>query len=324
MVTVRFTERRGRVLTPSALACLSSVPTVNVSCGCVHGCVYCYTRGYSQYPGEGTVLVYRDPAARVERELARKRRKPTAAYFCPSCDAFQPVEAVLEETYRTMRVLFEAGVGVEFVTKGAVPGRFLGLFSRHPGRVSAQVGVTTLDDSLRAALEPGAAPVGERLLNISRLTDAGVSVAVRADPLIYGVTDGDSGLAALMAACRERGVTDVAASYLFLRPAITAGLKRHVVDRELLERILAPYRHPARVRLRGGAGRVAALPLAVRSAAYDRLRALAEACGMTLRVCGCKNPDLTDERCQLTRTHDTLGSRGRSGPPRERLLWDAV
>jgi hypothetical protein len=45
---------------------------------------------------------------------------------------------------------------------------------------------------------------------------------------------------------------------------------------------------------------------------------------MTLRVCGCKNTDLTDERCQLTRTHDTLGSRGRSGPPRERLLWDPV
>jgi DNA repair photolyase len=158
MVTIRFTERRGAVLTPSGLACLAGVPTVNISTGCAHRCVYCYGRGYSQYPGDRTVLVYRDTAARVEKELARKRRRPAAVYFCPSCDAFQPVDAVLEESYRTMHVLLESGVGVEFISKGAIPGRFLDLFNRHQGRVSAQVGLTTLDDSLRATLEPGAAP----------------------------------------------------------------------------------------------------------------------------------------------------------------------
>ena len=136
MASVRFIERRGAVLTPSGLACLAGVPTVNVSSGCAHRCVYCYGRGYSRYPGEDTVLVYQDTAARVEKELARKRRRPAAVYFCPSCDAFQPVNAVLEESYQTMRVLLESGVGVEFVTKGAVPGRFLDVFSRHPGRVS--------------------------------------------------------------------------------------------------------------------------------------------------------------------------------------------
>jgi DNA repair photolyase len=135
MVTVRYTERHGAVLTPSALACLAGVPTVNVSSGCAHRCVYCYGRGYSQYPGEDTVLVYRDTAVRIEKELARKRRRPAAVYFCPSCDAFQPVDAVLEESYRTMRVLLEADVGVEFVTKGIVPGRFLDLFARYLGRV---------------------------------------------------------------------------------------------------------------------------------------------------------------------------------------------
>jgi hypothetical protein len=34
MASVRFIERRGAVLTPSALACLSGVPTVNISSGC--------------------------------------------------------------------------------------------------------------------------------------------------------------------------------------------------------------------------------------------------------------------------------------------------
>lgn len=51
MVNVRFIERRGAVLTPSALACLSGVPSVNISCGCARGCAYCYTRPYPKPSG---------------------------------------------------------------------------------------------------------------------------------------------------------------------------------------------------------------------------------------------------------------------------------
>jgi DNA repair photolyase len=302
MASVRFIERRGAVLTPSGLACLAGVPTVNVSAGCAHRCVYCYGRGYSQYPGEDTVLVYRDTAARVAKELIRKRHRPAAVYFCPSCDAFQPVGAVLEESYQTMRVLLESGVGVEFVTKGAIPGRFLDLFRRHPGYVSAQIGLTTLADPLRATLEPDAAPVNERLLNVSRLMGVGVRVSVRADPLIHGVTDIEADVAALMAACRQRGVTVMAVSYLFLRPAITASLKRHIADRALVERILAPYAEGCRFALRGGAGGGLALPQAIRRDAYNRLVHLGAEHGLQVHVCGCKNPDVADGRCHLIRT----------------------
>ena len=322
MVAVRLTERRGAVLTPSGLACLAGVPTVNISSGCAHGCVYCYGRGYSQYPGEDVVLVYRDAAERIETELARKRRRPLAVYFCPSCDAFQPIEAVLEQSYRSMAAILEAGVGVEFVTKGAVPGRLLDLFSRNRGRVSAQVGVTTLDDSLRGVLEPGAASVAERLRSISRLKDVGVSVAVRADPLIHGVTDGDANLAAFMAACRERGVTDVAASYLFIRPAIAASLKWHVADGSLVERILAPYAEGVRFALRGGAGGGLALPEAIRRAAFERMERLAADHGLQIHVCGCKNPDVASGRCHLVR-EGSEGDVERRTQSRTGLLWEA-
>jgi len=322
VVNVRFIERRGAVLTPSGLACLAGVPTVNVTSGCAHGCVYCYGRGYSQYPGEDVVLVYRNTADRIGSELARKRRRPPAVYFCPSCDAFQPHDAVLEQSYRSMAVILDAGVGVEFVTKGAIPDRFLDLFSRHRGRVSAQVGLTTLDDGLRATFEPGAASVSERLRSISRLKDAGVSVAVRADPLIHGVTDGDPDLAALMAACRERDVTDVAASYLFLRPAVTAGLKRHVADRALVDLILAPYAQGVHFVLRGGAGGGLALPEAIRRAGFDRLNQLAAEHGLQVHVCGCKNPDVASGRCHLVRDPSEEDA-GRRTPSRTRLLWES-
>jgi len=315
MVTIRLIERRGPVLTPSNLACLAGVSTVNVSAGCAHGCVYCYGRGYSQYPGDDRVTVYRDTAARVAKELARKRRRPAAIYFCPSCDAFQPLDAILEQSYQSMAAALETGADVEFVTKGAIPDRFIDLFRRHPGRVSGQVGLTTLDDGLHTMLEPRAASVAERLRNITRLKEAGVSVSVRADPLIHGVTDGDATLKALMDACRERGITVLAASYLFLRPAITAGLRRHLADRSLTERILAPYAQGVRFTLRGGAGGGLALPEATRRATYERWVRLGMERGLQVHVCGCKNPDLSGDRCHLVRPVEEIPAS---------LLWDSL
>jgi|WetSurMetagenome_2_1015567.scaffolds.fasta_scaffold39610_3 DNA repair photolyase len=302
MATVCYTERRGAVLTPSALGCLAAVPTVNVSAGCAHRCLYCYAQGYSQYPGENTVLVYRDTAARATEELRRKRRRPLAVYFCPSCDPFQPVEEVLDMTYETMRGVLEAGVAIEFVTKGQVPARFIDLFARHVGQVSGQVGITTLEAGLAATLEPGAAEPAARVASLGALSRAGVHVSVRADPLVHGVMDTEESFAAVLAAAQARSVREVAASFLFLRPAIAAALRRHIADATLLDQVLTPYRQGVRFRLRGGQGSGLALPEAVRREAFARLRKIAEKRGMTLHVCGCKNPDLTDESCHISRT----------------------
>lgn len=40
MVTVIKAKRRSPVLTPSGLACLSVMPTINLTVGCLHDCVY--------------------------------------------------------------------------------------------------------------------------------------------------------------------------------------------------------------------------------------------------------------------------------------------
>ena len=124
MAKVTLIDRKSNALTPSSLRCLSHLPTINMTAGCVHGCAYCYIRGYSQYPGDDAVVVYRNTAEQVERELKRKRKRPVAVCFCPSSDVFMPVEEVLDQSYRTMKLLLNQGVGVQFVTKGAIPERF--------------------------------------------------------------------------------------------------------------------------------------------------------------------------------------------------------
>jgi len=95
MMQVIRVERKAAVLTPSSLACLAHVPTVNFTAGCAHECHYCYARGYLTHPGEGKIRFYTNTLAKLREELRRKRKKPTTVYFSPSSDLFQPVPEVL-------------------------------------------------------------------------------------------------------------------------------------------------------------------------------------------------------------------------------------
>ena len=144
-VHIEFEDRRAAILSGSDLNCLHDVSTVNITRGCAHRCIYCYGQGYSNYPGASRVVLYRNLAQKLEAELARKRKRPVRVYFSPSCDAFQPMDAVQDATYEIMSILLARKVSVAFLTKGRVGERFLRLFSKHPGSVYAQIGVTTLD-----------------------------------------------------------------------------------------------------------------------------------------------------------------------------------
>ncbi len=114
---IEFQERKSNILTPSRLPCLSQICTVNMTKGCMHGCVYCYARGYSEYPGDERVVIYSNTVEKITSELLRKRKKPISIYFSPSSDAFQAIPEVLEITFETMKKILSFGIGVEFLTE---------------------------------------------------------------------------------------------------------------------------------------------------------------------------------------------------------------
>jgi len=282
-------QRKGPILTPSSLPCLGNMPTINITEGCVHGCAYCYTQGYTNYPGAGRVVVFDNIPDLVKAELAKKRRKPGRVYFSPSSDAFQPLQAVQDVAYETMSTLLHAGVEVAFLTKGAIPERFFGLFSQFPTKVFAQIGITTLDERLQQVLEPGAASPSQRLDAIENLARLGISVRARLDPLAPDVTDTEENLTSLLEELAKRQVKSIAASYLFLRPAFA----KHLLE------ILRQFTHnnsSANLwswhRLADGVGGGQMIDVAERQTRFRQLEALAARYGIDVHVCACKNPDL--------------------------------
>ncbi|MBI5725364.1 MAG: radical SAM protein [Planctomycetes bacterium] len=290
MVILERRSRKGPVLTPSSLPCLKGVPAVNITEGCAHGCTYCYTQGYSAYPGAGRVILFENTPDLVCAELTRKRRRPRRVYFSPSSDAFQPMPEVQDVTFRTMEILLEAGVEVAFLTKGRPDERFLTLFCRRPSLVFAQIGITTLNEDLWRKFEGGAAPPARRLEIIDNLTRGGVMTKVRFDPLIPDLTDTETNLASLLVELEHRKIRDVAASYLFLRPAFARRLAlqmRQAVGKADLTRDWT-WR-----RLADGVGGGYMIGPEERDRRFDRLQKLAAQYGIDVHVCACKNPDLT-------------------------------
>jgi DNA repair photolyase len=300
MVEVIRTERKSAVLTPSSLACLSHVPTVNLTAGCAHECCYCYARGYLTHPGEGKVAFYTNTLAKLREELPRKRKKPTTVYFSPSSDPFQPVPEVLDMVYDVFRHLFESGIGVTFVTKGRIPERHRKLLAAHAPLVQGRIGLITLDPAIVAAFEPRAATSDVRLAQAAELIGAGIPIEARLDPILPGVTDSADCLEPLCEALACIGVRTIAASVLFLRPAVIGSLRRHIGDTLMFKKLLDRFAGSERLAIHANNSRVSALPASVRLEIMERLKTIARHHGLKVLVCACKNPDISSGSCHIS------------------------
>ncbi len=288
-------ERKSSVLSPSTLKCRNDMPTLNPTAGCAHLCSYCYARGYSNYPGDGTIVLYANLAEKLANELDRKRKVPAFVYLSPSCDAFQPVKQVLNTTYSLMALLLKRGIGVSFLTKGCIPDRFIALFKSHSKNVQAHIGITTLSRQLQKKIEPHAATPDARLKNIRALTKIGILPEVRFDPLIPGLTDSTNNIELLLKILGKSGIKNVGLSYLFLRPIINNNIREDLGITIAMEKISQAFCDNADLKLLASKSRVKALSLDFRQKQYKHISLLAERYGIETYVCGYKNPDVAEE-----------------------------
>ena len=278
---------------------MADVATINLTAGCAHRCIYCYTRGYRTAPRDGAIHLYANTAAKLTEELQRKRRLPRAVYFSPSSDLFQPVPEVLGLAAEVLGVLFEWGIRVSFLSKGQIPPRHMDLLKSNAPLVQAQIGLITLDQQIVRMFEPHAALPQTRLDQARELIETGIATTGRIDPILPGLTDDETSLRDLCSGFSEAGITTVAASTLFLRPAITNSLRMNLRDASVRTRLFDAYSEKSRLGIHAENSTVTSLPREARRAAFERVQAIAGEFGITVRVCTCKNPDLSRGDCHI-------------------------
>jgi len=292
MVNVIWADHKSAFLSSSSLACLTHIPSVNLTSGCAHECIYCYTRGYSIFPGENNIVIYKNVLERLKGELHHKRKKPQAIYFSPSSDIFQPVPEVLELSHSILEFLLSRGIGIAFLTKGYIPDKTLNLLLNNAESVRAQVGIITNDDFTRRIFEPNAASIDERLGLMAKMVAGGIPVEARLVPIIPGVTDTCDAIDRLCAAISSVGIKRAAISTLFLRPAIAASLKRHILNRDTLDTIFSFYKDRKRLAVYAEHSSIIPLPRQKRDEIYSNFKQSGRKHGIKMSICGCMNPDI--------------------------------
>jgi DNA repair photolyase len=277
----------------------------------VHGCIYCYTRGYTIYPGENKIVIYRNLLDKIEKELARKRKKPRTVYFSPSSDPFQPVPEVLDMAYDIFALLLEKGIGVSFLTKGRIPAKYFKLFEKHKNLVSAGIGIISSRDSVLKTFEPRAASAGKRLENMKTLVEMGVFTQTRLDPILPGVTDSLDEMGELVSNIGATGIRQIAASVLFLRPAIQSNLKK--IENSQVSKVLSGFNKKQRLGIHASKSNVIALPQVERRNIYDTLNQSCKKYGIEMKICACKNPDLAKGTCSIAGIIPTASAKAETG-----------
>jgi len=262
---------------------------------CPHECLYCYARTFRSNPGKGRLVFCEDAAKLLDQELARKRKKPEKVYFSTSTDPFPYESNVLAAQLDVMRILLRNGIRLIVFRKARIPAEFIALLTEYRQLVQVQVGLNTLDEQVRCAVEPGAGTVEVRLNNMALLGRAGVPAIFRMDPIIPGLTDNQAQFTGLVFAAATRGARNIIASCLFLRGAHRWPKDLRIGEWSYVEMVKRHYTYKLDDFCSGGS--VILPPPEYRQEQYGLLREIAVAAGINVTICGCKNSDVPQECC---------------------------
>jgi DNA repair photolyase len=211
---------------------------INPYRGCEFACRYCYARYTHEFlemtPEDFEHKIYfkQNAAWLLEQELKRLKSGEHIA-LGTATDPYQP----LERKHRITRSILEVfartgGFQLGIVTKSTLITRDLDLLTainqRH--KLTVHVTVTTMDATLARKLEPRAPRPDLRMNALAQLCEAGLRAGVLCSPLMPGISDTRSSIAAVAKAASVAGAAFFAAGALFLKPCSQPTFLRFVEE----------------------------------------------------------------------------------------------
>lgn len=220
--TEMLVDHSRRIITRNASPDVPFAQSINPYKGCEHGCIYCFARPTHSYldlsPGldfETKIAWKPDALALLRAELAKPGYRVEPIAFGTNTDPWQPLDRETGSTRALLELLYECRHPITVVTKGTLVLRDVDLLAKfaRENLVRVYLSITTLDNALKAKLEPRAAAPATRLRALRELSAAGVPTGVLFAPAIPFVNDHE--LEAVLEASREAGAET--AGYLLLR-----------------------------------------------------------------------------------------------------------
>lgn len=166
---------------------------VNPYVGCAHGCVYCYARFMKRFTGHtepwGEFVDIKANAIQLLKKRLRSMPDQKGALLLGSVtDAYQPLERKYEITRGLLKELIGGGFAISILTKSDLVVRDIDILKQFK---DCEVGltITTMNDEVRAKLEPRAASVNKRIDALRLLHESGISTYAFVGPIFPIFTD---------------------------------------------------------------------------------------------------------------------------------------
>ena len=190
--------------------------TINPYTGCAHACLYCYARSYIKDFIKPRPKL--DLAKRFIRDLLKI---PTNSLMelSASSDPYTPQELRLQLTRSLLKLILryrKGSIRVLIVTKSDIVLRDVDIIKEL--RSTVAITITTLNSDLAKVLEPNAPDPHRRLEAVRILSNYGIPVVVRVDPIIPFVNDSVDELKELIDKVSEAGVVQIISSTYKAKP----------------------------------------------------------------------------------------------------------
>jgi DNA repair photolyase len=201
--------------------------SINPYRGCEFACRYCYARYTHEFlelrspeDFEHKIFFKQNAAWLLEQEL--KKLKPgTDIALGTATDPYQPIERKQFVTRSLLEVFARtSGFRIGIISKSTLITRDLDLLKQVSERhaLTVHITVTTMNVKLARTLEPRAPRPDLRIAALAELRQAGIRAGVNCSPLMPGITDNRSSIAAVARAAADAGAEFFFAGALFLKP----------------------------------------------------------------------------------------------------------
>lgn len=188
---------------------LSRYNGMNISRGCLHGCIYCDARSkcYNMDHEFEDVEIKANAPKLLEEAIKKKREKCMIGTGAMS-DPYIPIPENLNNIRTCLEIIEKYGFGLAIQTKSRLILRDLEILKRinNKAKCVVEVTLTTYDERLCGIIEPNVSTTKERFDVLKTMRDNGIQTVVWLSPVLPFINDTRDNLTGILNYCTEAGV----------------------------------------------------------------------------------------------------------------------
>lgn len=182
---------------------------MNISRGCIHGCIYCDARSkcYNMNHEFEDVEIKTNAPKLLEESIKKKRKKCMIGTGAMS-DPYIPIAENLHNIRACLEIIEKYGFGLAIQTKSGLILKDIDLLKKinNKAKCIVEITLTTFDEQLCKIIEPNVSTTKERFDVLKAMRDNNIQTIVWLSPILPFINDTKENLIGILNYCIEAKV----------------------------------------------------------------------------------------------------------------------